>query len=478
MHLVTCAQRPYVTKDRPYVANLATSLDPMHTLILRNILTIRQNYWFWPGLLTLAGLILGLGMPLLDARIGDDWIRDHEILTIVESSGARDILTTLASAVLGVAGVSYSITIVAVSFASGNFGPRLVGNFMRDRLNQTVLGIFLGSFVYMIVVLRTIYDGTDGTAAFVPQISLLLALAFTLISVCALIVFFHHVPESIDIMNLAADIGAGLRVSVVKLLEDEDERVSIRRDQPREPPPEGEPSVALIRSDASGYIQGLDLDALRAVAEKNDVYIRVLRGPGEFVATGDAVFEMRGEGDRSDTPASALRCMSLGPSRSGDQDTLFYIDQIVEMVGRALSPSMNDPYTAIICLDWLRAGLSAFVRRPSFEEDDEWERVVFRRVTFEEMVERAFGRMRQYLAADRVATLHAISVLADLACAASSEERADRLREFMRDLGTAADETLGTSNGRQDVAETLARELARVAQTRTAGIPYTPDPLT
>ncbi|WMS44806.1 DUF2254 domain-containing protein [Acuticoccus sp. MNP-M23] len=442
---------------------------------MRNILQIRQNYWFWPGLLTLAGLVLGLVMPLVDARVGDNWIRNHDILTIVESSGARGILTTLASAVLGVAGVSYSITIVAVSFASGNFGPRLVGNFMRDRLNQTVLGIFLGSFVYMIVVLRTVYDGTDGTAAFVPQISLLLALAFTLISVCALIVFFHHVPESIDIMNLASEIGHGLRASVIELLENEDERVSIRKDQPLSQPIKGVPSLALIRSDADGYMQSLDIDALKGVAEKYDVYLRVLRGPGEFVATHDAVFEMRGEGDATDAPTAALRCISLGASRNGDQDTLFYIDQIVEMVGRALSPSMNDPYTAIICLDWLRAGLSEFVRRPPFEPDDPWDRVVYQRVTFEQMLDRAYGRMRQYLAADRAATLHALTGLADLACAACNEARADRVRDLMRDLGNAADETLETSTARQDVADLLARELTRISESR-AGVPDTPAP--
>ena len=443
----------------------------MHNLILRNLLLIRQNYWFWPALMTLLGLLAGLLMPIVDARIGDDWLRDHDILTVVESSGARDILTTLASAVLGVAGVSYSITIVAVSFASGNFGPRLVGNFMRDRLNQTVLGIFLGSFVYMIVVLRAIYDGSDGTAAFVPQISLLLALVFTLISVCALIVFFHHVPESIDIMNLAAQIGTGLRESVEALLDSEDARVSVRRDTVHAGPPQPGTSVALIRAAQAGYIQSLDLDGLQDAAETHDVYLRVLRAPGEFVAGGDAVFELRGDGTADAAPKAALRCISLGPSRTGDQDTLFFVDQIVEMVGRALSPSMNDPYTAIICLDWLRAGLSALVRRAPFEPEPEWQRVVYARVSFEQLIERAFGRMRQYLSADRTVTLHALTVLADLACAASTEARADRLREFMRDLAAAADESLGTSGSRQDVAAALADGLTRIAQSRSATPP-------
>lgn len=205
----------------------------MRNLIFRNLLQLRQNYWFWPSLLTVFALLLGFALPMIDAYVGISWIRAVGFLRPTDVEGARAILTTLASAVIGVAGVAFSITILAVSFATANYGPRLIGNFMRDRLSQLVLGVFVSTFVYCIAVLATIHTqrqfDNETIQAFVPQISVMFAIFLTLLSVAALIVYIHHVPESINIMNLVAAIGAKLGSSVIRMLDEEDASAPRRR---------------------------------------------------------------------------------------------------------------------------------------------------------------------------------------------------------------------------------------------------------
>ena len=171
----------------------------MHNFIFHQFLVLRQNYWFWPSTMTFAAVLLGFCLPYLDARFGSDWIQSVSFMRATQVDGARAILTTLAGATLGVAGVAFSVTIVAVSFASSNYGPRLIGNFMGDRTNQIVLGIFVATFVYCITVLSTVHARLEldqsTQEAFVPQVSILFALALTLAAVGALIGYIHHIPE-------------------------------------------------------------------------------------------------------------------------------------------------------------------------------------------------------------------------------------------------------------------------------------------
>jgi len=438
----------------------------MRTLIFHNLLMLRQNYWFWPAFLAAVGAVGGVVLPFADVALGG------LLLAPAGPDGARTILSTIASAILGVAGVTYSVTIVAVSFASGNFGPRLIGNFMRDRLNQIVLGIFLATFVYALVVLCAVVGTGEGTA-FVPQIALLVAIGLSLVCVCALIVFFHHVPESIDIMNLAADIGARWRAAIVALLDAEaGEEEADRRAVAGTGTSAGETQRArTVTAQRPGYVQNIDLPRLRELAETHDLTVALQAAPGDFVAAGEALFAVTTArtapredddeaADATDIDVAVLACVALGRRRTGAQDLVFLVDQLVEMIARALSPSMNDPYTAMICLDWLRGGLSEFARRPPLPAAPDGGRLIRRRVTFEDLAARVFGRTRQYTSADRTVALHVLAVLADLARVAATPQRVDMLREEMRRTARSARERLGETAAKAEVAEALDRALS------------------
>lgn len=446
----------------------------MHNFIFRRLGQFRQNYWFWPSMMTFSAIVLGIALPLIDAWLGSEWIRSLGWLRATQVEGARAILTTLAAATLGVAGVAFSVTIVAVSFASANYGPRLIGNFMGDTMNQIVLGIFVATFVYCITVLSTVHaqpDLSDSTReAFVPQLSVFFALLLTLAAVGALIRYIHHIPESINIMNLTAQIGDKLQRLVIRMLEEE--RCAPEDSDPVGPDAwnaaaqvEGE---VVVRAGNAGYLQQVDFESLDDLAHEKEIQITLHRAPGEFLVAGELVMSVPTVREADNSIAQRMSdCYTQGSNRTDVQDVLFLSDQLVEVLGRALSPGVNDPHTAMLCLDWLRAGLAEFARRPPAQPAQRDDPVLYRRVTFEDMMNRSFDRMRQYVAADRTVTLHALDVLTYLARAASRPAMADACVKQMRRLATSAAELLTESAARDEVETQLAVALKASASSCT-----------
>jgi uncharacterized membrane protein len=439
----------------------------MHNFIFRRIIKARQNYWFWPGTMTFGAIVLGFVLPYLDSQLGSDWIRAVGFLRATQVDGARAILTTLAAATLGVAGVAFSVILVAVSFASSNYGPRLIGNLMDDRTNQIVLGIFVSTFVYCITVLSTVHQRMEepeaALEAFVPQLSVLFALVLTLAAVGALSFYIHHIPESINIMNLTAKIGNKLHRAVNMMLDEEDRRGREELDavgiEAWRPAPQDE-TATLVCAETAGYLQQFDLQSLADLAREARIQIILHRAPGDFLVSGETIMSARPERDDTGSIAKRMRgCYAHGANRTDVQDVLFLSDQLVEVVGRALSPGINDPYTAMLCLNWLRAGLVAFARRPPAQPAKRDDPVLYRRVTFEDMMNRSFDRMRQYVAADRTATLHALGILADLALVASRPDMAGACVQQMRRLATSAKELLSESVAHDEIEAELSRAL-------------------
>ena len=176
---------------------------------------IRASYWFLPTLLAFAGLTLGLALVIVDSRLGDAWLGRYEWFYGSRPEGARAMLSTIAGSTITVAGVVFSITLAAVTYASGQFGPRLLGNFMRDRGNQATLGVFIGTYLYCLVVLRTIRSAEEISAdtagavrdAFVPHLAMFGGLALAIASTAVLIYFVHHVTSGIHINNVIARVG-------------------------------------------------------------------------------------------------------------------------------------------------------------------------------------------------------------------------------------------------------------------------------
>ena len=180
---------------------------------------INASYWFYPAIFSILAFFLALGMVALDRNLSEDYFVGSDWLVPARPGGASDMLQVIAGSTIGVAATVFSITIVAVSYASGTYGPRLLTNFMEDKGNQLSLATFIGTFVYAVMVLRVVRREDESPAAalngdalpgFVPQMSLLVAIALMLTSIGVLVFFLNHVPDSIRINTVLEDIGKRL----------------------------------------------------------------------------------------------------------------------------------------------------------------------------------------------------------------------------------------------------------------------------
>lgn len=398
---------------------------------------VRASYWFVPSLLAFLGVVAGLGLVYLDAIVGDDWLGRFSWFYGSRPEGARSLLSTVAGSTITVAGVVFSITLAAVTYASGQYGPRLLSNFMRDRGNQVTLGVFIGTFLYCLIVLRTIRSAAETSAdtggavreAFVPHIAMFGALALAVASIAVLIYFVHHVTDAIHINNVIARIGGGLIADIAQRCIDEPATGRVY-DGPSAAPASGWP----VPAPRTGYIESFDEQALLEIATKRCAVITVLVMPGDFIHRGRPLLRVEPASDDELNACGGL--FSIGRKRSGLQDLRFAIDELVEIAARALSPGINDPFTAIACIDWLGAALmdlSALRPRPSRLCDEEGQvRLEIPRLGFADYLRSAVGQLVPYAAQDPNAGAHILQMLEDVLEAVDDAENR-RLLEAERD---------------------------------------------
>jgi uncharacterized membrane protein len=356
---------------------------------------LRGSYWFVPGVMVAAHGLLAAGLLVLDSSLAAAF---EGSIYSGGADGARALLSTVAGSMITVAGVGFSITIVALVLASTQFGPRLLTLFIRDLTSQATLGSFAGTFVYCVLVLRSIRGLDEGGPAFIPALSITGAILLTLFSVAALVLFFHHVAVSIQAPKLVATVARDLDRAIDVLYPS-----SLGHGGPP-PSDDAIPSIAhdlVIPAAVSGYLQVVDDAALLVLAERHDLVVRLLARPGLYVIRGNPVLVVR-SATTVDAPLAAdLRStLIVGDVRTAEDDIEFSVRQLVEVALRALSPSINDPFTAMAAIDWLGGALARLATEefPSrYRYDDAGRlRVVADVSTFAGIVHTIFSRIRHY----------------------------------------------------------------------------------
>lgn len=410
----------------------------MNGRIRARLQAIRSSYWFVPSIMAFVAVLLGAGMVWLDVRLGTSWIKGISWYQQIGVDGAREVLSTIAGSMITVAGVVFSITIVALSYASGQYGPRVLTNFMSDRGNTITLGTFIATFLYCLAILRTIHGGEQD---FVPQLSVLVALLLAICSIGVLIFFIHHVPQTIHINHVVARIGE-------QLVHDAGERFPdmIGYEEPSKSQPIPTTSAwQVVRSDVTGYLQSIDEDRLLQLAEERDVLVRLRYRPGDFILAGRGLADVSLPGRLDEEFCSELReCFTPGRKRTPEHDIMFLVSELVEIAARALSPGINDPMTAVTCLDWLGAGGTEFTRRrmpePVRVDEAGNPRVIAVPISFTGFLDSSFGRLRHYAAPDMIAGLHFLRALGELAAACRHRDQLQSLSEQLdafRELAAA-----------------------------------------
>jgi uncharacterized membrane protein len=345
--------------------------------------------------------------------------------------GARELLAAIAASMITVAGVSFSVMIVALTLASQQFGPRLLRNFMRDSGNQIVLGTFIATFTYCLIVLRTI---RGGESEFVPHVSVTLAIFFALASLGVLIYFIHHAAVSIQAPELIAMVAKDIEQGIERLFPEELGRAR-QNDQQQIPGNflrDLESEAAPITAAQTGYLQSVDSERLLDVAKEHDLLLFVKCRPGDFIIEGDELARSRPPQQLNDQAADEIRAaFVLGTQRTHLQDVEFSIRQLVEVAVRALSPGINDPFTAVNCIDRIAAALCRLAERsfPSpLRRDEEGKlRVIARPVTFSRIVSAAFDPIRHYGRTSPPVVLRLLEVIAVIASRVQREEDRETL---------------------------------------------------
>lgn len=362
---------------------------------------LRGTYWAVPSAMSVAAVLLSIGMIQLDQAATSRLLDRLSWVYTGGPEGARAVLSTIAASMITVAGVTFSITIVALTLASQQFGPRLLRNFLRDFGNQVVLGTFVSTFLYCLLVLRTV-RGTDN-GGFVPQLAVTAGVALAMLSLGVLIFFIHHVATSIQASRIIANVAEDLEGAIDRLFPEAIGKDAASADGPRASADGARKAdgARTVIARTTGYVQTIDADGLMSLAREHDLMVRVHARPGSFVRRGGVLLTVApAPGQVHPNDKSFQDLFIIGSDRTGTQDVTFFIDQLVELAVRALSPGINDPGTARLCIDRLEHALCHLAGRhiPSTERyDDEGRlRVLACPLTFPDVVESAIDEIARY----------------------------------------------------------------------------------
>lgn len=423
---------------------------------------LRSSLWFVPSLLATGAIVVALGLIEVDAHsdlsgLKERWPR----LFGAGADGSREMLSAIASSMITVAGVAFSITIVALALASSQYTSRILRNFMRDRVNQMVLGTFLGIFVYCVVVLRTIRGGDEGV--FVPSIAVLFAVLLSLAGIGCLILFIHHIASSIQAESIIKS-AADETIDVVDRLFPEELGESAGPDDG--PVPEAASGAWYpVPARKSGFIQAVDGDDLLGIAREREAVIRMDRAVGEFIVEGAPLVSIAGVGPPQDELVCTIADLyTVGHQRTTVQDAGFGVRQIVDIALKALSPGINDTTTAVTCVQYLTAVLARLAGRrlpdPCRAEGGKL-RVLVRGATFPGLLGEAFDQIRRN-ADGNVAVL--LTLLEALEVVATRTRDAGRLRAIARQVKLIADvarQSIPSQPDREGIEAALDRHTNR-----------------
>ncbi|WP_119301023.1 DUF2254 domain-containing protein [Dongia deserti] len=377
------------------------------TARIRKLLSdLGEAFWVLPALLVAGGVILAVSALRVDRdNIVPQWLIESRWLYGGGAEGARTLLGTIAASTIGVTGTVFSITVAALSLAVGQMGPRLLRNFTRDRGNQMTLGLYLGTFAYSVMVLRSIR--TAGQEDFVPHLALSLCVVLAIACVAMLVYFIGHIAGRINVDTVIDLVSEDARDTVGRVATDELQPTVQSGNMFCEAVP--------VRDPRRGYLQELDAEGLADWAAEHKVAVCMLVRPGDFVFPGTPIAMLTAAVDGADT---AIReATALGRQRGSPTDLEFAVRQMVEVAIRALSPGVNDPNTAITVLDRLGAllcDIAPLHLKTGVHERNGVPVLFVPAIKYDELVDAMFGVIRRHSAGNADLLMRLLEVLSSV----------------------------------------------------------------
>lgn len=437
---------------------------------------LKASLWFVPGIMITISVLAAVGLIEYDAVTGSKWKKEYPFLFGVGADGSRGMLTAIASSMLTVATLAFTLTISAITQASAQFTPRIFRNFLRDRTNQFVLGYFVSVFAYCLVILRTIRGGEEGV--FVPAISIFIGLLLAFGGIVVLIYFIHHIASSLQITNIIGEIVDETKDSIASMFPEKMGEPAAENDEPETPGgkelAENEIDWVAIPSFSSGHIQFVDAEGMINFAEEQDILIRMEAAIGEFVGTGATLASVTGPniGKENGKEVSELAdeindLFSYSRHRAIDQDIGFGLRQLVDIALKALSPGVNDTTTATNCIDNIGELIAEIGGRripdPVRMRDGKI-RVIAKAPDFEAYVKTGFEQIRISGRANIAVFLHLAAAFDLLATRTNAVDRLEVIERQLALLGEYASMTLSTNDEKLQIINRIDRARGRIKE--------------
>ncbi len=362
--------------------------------------------------MSVGAILLAWAMYWIDDRVPNELLDNSRIILAGTPNELRNILIAMAGTILTTAGVVFALLTLPLSTVAAQYGSRLLRVFLGDRTTQLVLGMFVAAFVYCLAIALSIPPFEVQQEA--PQIAATIGLLLMLASFASLVLLVQHTSTMLQAPNIAAAVGAQLR-AVIEAEIPEEVRDGGQPDQDAVEVLAETDSYA-VRVKAAGYLQYIDPETLLALAGERNLVIRLLRKPGHFVQPGTAV-ALVWPADLVDEELERQirRGFQIGNGRTPTQDVAYALNQLVEMAVRAMSPAINDPFTAMTCLDYIGEGLGLFVQQgeknPYYYDQVNRLRLILEPVTFAELLSSAFDMLRHASCDNASVLLHMLEVI-------------------------------------------------------------------
>lgn len=406
---------------------------------------IDTRLWPIPLLTIIGAVILGVFLPMLDARV-DDQLPDP-VLAVLFNGGpesARAVLSTIAGSIITATSLTFSLTVVALQLASSQASPRLLRLFSSDRTVHYTLATFLGTFTFSLMVLRSVQNSTDETAAAVPSISITLCLLLTLTSIVMLTLFLAHLAKQLRVETMMRNVHRETK-RTIELVR------STTEDGPAEVPDDIRPDkFHAVTAAHSGFLISTSRSRIVAIATDFDLIVEEEHSVGSSVIAGVPIVswwprtgELPDDFDSEAFDRVVRSAYTTGYERTSSQDIGFGLRQLVDICIRALSPSVNDPTTAVHALSHISAVLGLIANLPpqpaALVDDDGNVRVIVRPHRFDALLNLAIDQPRRYGSADPDVVARLFLLLREIAINTDKPHHHASIRSQLERLESSVD---------------------------------------
>ena len=392
---------------------------------------VKVSLWFVPSIMAVAAVFLSWLLGLVDDNVPNFLLNRSKFIIAGTPAEMRSSMLAIAGTILATAGVVFSLLTLPLSTVAAQFGSRLLRVFLRDRTTQYVLGMFVATFCYCLATALSITNLQVQAAA--PQITVTTGLFLMLLTFASLIVLIQHISIMLQAPNIVAAAGSDLRdvVSVRNLNEAEDRKnIKISSGGKNELLAENEALPLQVRE--TGYIQFIDPDIIMNLAVERNLIMQMLRKPGQFIVAGETV-ALVWPADKIDARLEKhlRRSVQVGNQRTPTQDIEYAVNQISEIAVRAMSPAINDPFTAMTCLDYIGESLVEYVQfgesNANFYDKDGKLRLIFEPATLKELLCAGFDMLRHCSCDNASVLLHIVVTIDKIGLEAKSPEARQEL---------------------------------------------------